>query len=335
MNVLDEGDGELVGWEHPDEVRAWKRAHKTRALTDKRTTAAEAVSQFVDDGDLLASGGFGHVRISTPILHEIVRQEVGDLTLSGKTAVFDADLLIAAGAVTEVEAAYVFAHETRGLAPAARRKVESGACDVVAEASNAALQWRFLAAKMGIPFVPARILAGTDTFAYSSAKQVEDPWSGEPITLLPACYPAVAAIHVSKADRYGNAVIDGIGVEDPQLAGAAKRLIVTAEEIVDTEEIRADPTATDIPYFLTDAVVEAPYGSHPGEMPSEYYFDEQHLAEWLDRSETDSGVEAYLDEYVRSTDDFEAYLDAIGGPDRLAELEAVERYERDADYPWL
>ncbi|WP_248910882.1 CoA transferase subunit A [Halocatena marina] len=335
MIVIDEGDGELVGWEHPDEVRAWKREHKSRALEDKRTSAAEAVSKFVDDGDLFASGGFGHVRISTPILHEIIRQDVNDLTLSGKTAVFDADLLIGAGVVTEVETAYTFAHETRGLAPAGRRKVESGECEVVAEASNAALQWRFLAAKMGVPFVPARVLAGTDTFEYSSAKQVEDPWSGDPVTLLPACYPDVVAIHVSKADKYGNAVIDGIGVEDPQLASAAKRLIVTAEEIVDTDEIRDDPSATDIPYFLTDAVVEAPYGSYPGEMPGQYYFDEDHLVEWLDRSASEEGVEAYLNEYVHGTDDFEEYLTSVGGLDLFAELEAIERYERDAEYPWL
>ncbi|CAI50797.1 3-oxoacid CoA-transferase alpha subunit (plasmid) [Natronomonas pharaonis DSM 2160] len=327
MNVIDEGEGELVGWEHPDEMRAWNQEHRSRAFEDKRTTAAEAVDQFVDDGDLLASGGFGHVRIATPILHEIIRQEVTDLTLSGKTTVFDADLLIAAGAVSKVETAYCFAHETRGLAPAGRRRVEEGDVEVVAEASNATLQWRFLAAKMGVPFIPTRVLAGTDTFEKSSAKIVEDPWTGEPITLVPACYPDVVCIHVTKADKYGNAVIDGISVEDPELAGAAKRLILTAEEIVDSDELRSRSEDVEIPYFLVDAVVEAPYGSHPGEMPYQYYFDEDHLEEWMELTETESGIDEYLDRYVTGTDDFEEYLEAIGGETRLAELEAIEKYE--------
>ncbi|AXR83121.1 CoA transferase subunit A [Natrarchaeobaculum sulfurireducens] len=328
MNVIDEGEGELVGWEHPDDVRAWNREHRSRAFEDKRMTAREAVERFVDDGDLLASGGFGHVRISTPILHEIVRQGIEDLTLSGKTTVFDADLLIAAGAVSKVEAAYCFAHETRGLAPAGRRRVEEGDVEVVAEASNATLQWRFLAAKMGVPFIPSRILAGTETFEKSSAKIVEDPWTGEPITLVPACYPDAVCIHVSKADKYGNAVIDGISVEDPELAAAAKRLIITAEEIVDSDELRARPKEVEIPYFLVDAVVEAPYGSHPGEMPYQYYFDEAHLEEWMELTETEEGLEEYLERYVTGTEDFEEYLEVVGGEERLADLEAIENYER-------
>ncbi|MFD1565838.1 CoA transferase subunit A [Haloarchaeobius amylolyticus] len=328
MNVIDEGNGELVGWEHPDDVRKWNREKRSRAFEDKRMAASEAVEQFVDDGDLLASGGFGHVRISTPILHEIVRQDIEELTLSGKTTVFDADLLIAAGAVSKVEAAYCFAHETRGLAPAGRRRVEEGDVEVVAEASNATLQWRFLAAKMGVPFVPARILAGTETFEKSAAKIVEDPWTREPITLVPACYPDVACIHVSKADKYGNAVIDGISVEDPELAGAAKRLIVTAEEIADSDELRARPKDVEIPYFLVDAVVEAPYGSHPGEMPYKYYFDEDHLEEWMELTTTEEGLEEYLERYVTGTADFEEYLEAVGGEERLADLEAIENYER-------
>ena len=335
MELIDAGDGELVGWEHPDDVRAWKRANKTRGLVDKRTTAEAAVEEYVEDGDLVAGGGFGHVRISTPILHEIIRQDISDLTMSGKTAVFDMDLLVASGNVTKVEAAYSFAHETRGLAPASRRKIEGGECEVVAEASNAALQWRFLAGMMGLPFIPARILAGTDTFEKSSAKIIEDPWSGDPIPVIPACYPDVAFIHVTTADKYGNAVIVGINVEDPQLAGAAKRLIVTAEEIVDNEEIRDQPDQTAIPFFLVDAVVEAPYGSHPGEMPYRYYFDEHHLAEWLELSETEDGVEEYLERYVTGTEDHEEYLEAVGGEETFAELEAIELYEKDAEYPWL
>jgi acyl CoA:acetate/3-ketoacid CoA transferase alpha subunit len=334
MELIDEGNGELVGWEHPDDVRAWKEKNKSRAVEDKRMSAAEAVEEYIDEGDWIASGGFGHVRISTPILHEIIRQDVGELGMFGKTAVFDMDLLISTGNVTQVDSAYGFGHEARGLAPGSRRKIEGGECTVVADESNAALQWRFLAGMMGIPFVPSRILAGTDTFNKSAAKVVEDPWSGDPVTLLPAAYPDVSFIHVTKADKYGNAVIDGISVEDPQLAGASKRLIVTAEEIVDNDEIRDDPQATEIPFFLVDAVVEAPYGSHPGEMPHQYYFDEDHYSEWIDASESEEGVEDYVETYITGTDSYEEYLEAVGGEEKLAELEAIEHYEQEAEYPW-
>ena len=335
LAVLERGEGELVGWADPDEMRAWMREHKPNGLKDKRLSAAEAVETYVNDGDLIASGGFGHVRVSTALIHEIIRQGVSDLTLAGKTAVYDSDLLIAANAVDRVEAAYSFAHEARGLAPASRRRVEGGDCEVVAEISNAGLQWRFLAAKMGLPFVPSRILAGTDTFAKSSAVRVEGPFAGKPLTLLPACYPDVAVIHVSRCDRYGNSQIDGITVEDPELAAAAKRLIVSTEEVVDEDTIRDAPDETVFPHFLVDAVVEQPYGGHPGDMLDAYYFDETHIAEWLERSRTDEGVEGYMAEYIHDVPDFDAYLEKIGGEERLAELEAVEHYEQETDYPWV
>ena len=167
--------------------------------------------------------------------------------------------------------------------------VESGQCQVIAEISNAGYQWRFLAAAMGLPFIPARDLLGTDTLKYSSAKVVTDPWSGKPICLLPACYPDVAIIHVTRCDCYGNAQIDGTLIEDFELARAARRLILTTEEIVPEEQIRDAPWRTCIPFYLVDAVVEVPYGSHPCQMPLHYYFDEDHIRAWMASSKTAEG----------------------------------------------
>ncbi|MFB6131815.1 MAG: CoA transferase subunit A [Halanaeroarchaeum sp.] len=333
--LIDEGIGELVGWQHPDDLREWNRDQRSRELKDKTMSAEEAVTQFVDEGDVIASGGFGQVRISTPIVHEIIRQGYEDLTQMAKTAEFDADLLVAANAVSKMDVAYTFALEARGLSAVGRRRVEEGDIEVVTEGSNANHQWRFLAGKMGIPFIPVRTNMGTDTFNKSSGKVIEDPFSGDPINLLPAANPDVAFIHVNKADQYGNAVIDGITVEDDQLSGAAKRLIITAEEIVDNDEIRDDPDATDIPFFFVDAVVEAPYGSHPAELPYNYYFDEHHLAEWIEMNQSEEGVEEYLEEYIHSVDSWDEYLEKIGGEEKLAELEAIEKYEQKAEYPWL
>jgi acyl CoA:acetate/3-ketoacid CoA transferase alpha subunit len=154
MEILKEGHGELVGWHDPDEHRQWVRENKSRELKDKRMTVSEAVEKFVHDGDFIACGGFGHVRIPMALIYEIIRQGKRNLTMAGKTAVHDIDILIGAGCVSRVEVAYAFGHELRGLSPAGRRAVETGKCKVVAEISNAGYQWRFLAAAMGLPFIP-------------------------------------------------------------------------------------------------------------------------------------------------------------------------------------
>jgi len=325
MQILQEGQGQLIGWHDPDENRQWVLENKPRDLHDKQTTIAEAVARFVRDGDLVASGGFGHVRVAMAGIYEIIRQRRRHLVLAGKTAVHDGDLLIASGCVDRVEVAYTFGHEIRGLSPASRRMVEEGHCRVVAETSNAGYQWRFMAAAMGLPFIPSRNLLGTDTLAHSSAKVVADPWSGKPICLLPACYPDVALIHVSRCDMYGNAQIDGTMVEDFELARAARRLILTTEEIVPDEQIRAEPWRTVIPFFLVDAVVEMPHGAHPCQMPRRYYFDEDHIRAWMQCSKTAEGAEAYFQEYVFGVPDFEAYLEKVGGLKKLLHLKKVEQ----------
>ena len=325
LEIVAEGSGALLGRQDPDQHRGWVRANKSRGLKDKRATVREAVQSLVHDGDLVVFGGFGHVRVPMSLVYEIVRQRKRGLAFAGKTAVHDLDILIAGGCVDQVEVAYAFGYELRGLSRCGRRAVETGRVKVVAETSNAGFQWRFLAAAMGVPFMPARILLGTDTFARSSARVVRDPWSGKPVCLLPALYPDVAMLHVQRADKYGNSQIDGIVVEDFEIARAAKRLIVTCEEIIDEEEVRAHPDRTVIPYFLVDAVCEVPYGGHPTNVPHRYFSDERHMALWLNESRTEKGTQAYLERFVFGVDTFEDYLELVGGVRRLAELEEIEQ----------
>ncbi|HTX90770.1 MAG TPA: CoA-transferase [Anaerolineales bacterium] len=315
--------GKLIGWRDPDENRAWVREHKTRALVDKRMPLAEAVRRFVPDGSLLALGGFGHIRTPMALIYEIVRQRRRDLTVLGKTAVHDIDILIGGGCVSQVEVAYAFGHELRGLSPCGRRAVESGRVKVIGELSNAAYQWRFLAAAMGVPFMPVRSMLGTDTLSHSSAKVLDDPWSGKPVALVPACYPDVALFHVHRCDEYGNAQIDGIRIEDFELARAARRVVVTTEVLVEHERIQRRPWDTLIPFYLVDAVVEVPYGAHPTEMPLAYSFDEAAIAHWLELSQTDAGVQDYFAEFVFGVADFAGYLKKIGGRKRLGQLKKI------------
>ncbi|MCD6600214.1 MAG: CoA transferase subunit A [Dehalococcoidia bacterium] len=327
MQILQEGKGELVGWHDPDEAREWVLNNKSRELKDKAMSAKEAVSKFVHDGDFIASGGFGHIRVSMAVVYEIIRQKKRNLIMAGKTAVHDIDILVASGCVNRAEVAYSFGHELRGLSPASRRMVESGRCKVIAETSNAAYQWRWLAGMMGLPFIPSRNLLGTDTGKYSSCKVMRDPFSGKPINLIPAAYPDVAFIHVHRCDIYGNAQIDGHLVEDFELSRCARRLIITTEKVVDNEIIRREPWKTSIPFFVVDAVVEIPYSAHPSEMPGLYWFDEEHIAEWLKLSRTEEGADEYLQKYVYSVANFRDYLEACGGAKKLDYLKKRESYK--------
>ncbi|HEX7364310.1 MAG TPA: CoA-transferase [Dehalococcoidia bacterium] len=334
MEILKDGKGELLGWHDPDEAREWVINNKSRELKDKTMSVRDAVSRFVHDGDFIASGGFGHVRVSMAIVYEIIRQKKRNLAMAGKTAVHDFDILVGSGCVNKAEVAYCFGHELRGLSKVSRKMVESGKCKVVAETSNAGYQWRFLAGMMGIPFIPSRNLLGTDTGECSSCKVIKDPFSGKPINLIPAAYPDVAFIHVHRCDMYGNAQIDAILVEDFELSRCARKLILTTEEIVNNEVIRKEPWRTAIPFLVVDAVVKVPYGSHPCEMPGVYYYDEEHIAEWLRLSESDHGVAEYFDKYVYGVDSFEDYLQLCGGKKKLNYLKRREFLKEPMIAPW-
>jgi 3-oxoacid CoA-transferase subunit A/glutaconate CoA-transferase subunit A len=324
VEIIEEGKGQLVGFRDPDENRRWVLDNKSRTPEDKRMSAQEAVLKFIEPGDFIASGGFGHVRVSMAVIYEIIRQKKQNLIMAGKTAVHDIDLLVASGCVDKVEVAYSFGHELRGLSNASRRAVQTGKCKVVSEISNAAYQWRFLAGMMGIPFIPSRILLGTDTFKKSSAKIITCPFTNKPLTLIPSCNPDVGIIHVHRCDKYGNAQIDGALIEDFELSHSSRRLIVTTEKVTPHRKTRLKPWRTSIPFYYVDAVVEVPYGAHPCQMPLEYFFDEDHISEWLRFSKTDEGVNEYLEKYVYSVDSFDQYLRLIGGQRKLNLLKKME-----------
>jgi glutaconate CoA-transferase subunit A len=304
-------------------------ATKPRALTDKVATVREAVTRLVADGDYLAVGGFGCARIPTAPLHEILRQKKQDLKLAGHTATHDFQILCAGNltgrgrTLAAVEIAYVVGLEARGLAPHARRVMESGEVSWT-EWTNYALAVRFKAAAMGLPFLPARSMLGTDTFARSGARVITCPFTGEKLTALPALYPDVAFIHVHEADCYGNCRIRGITVADLDLARAAKKLIITCERLIPNSDIRSDPTRTVIPFFCVDAVCEVPFGSFPGNMPYEYFSDENHLCAWLEAERDLPTLQRFLDTYIYGVESFAQYLQCCGGLERLQQLRRQE-----------
>ena len=321
---LEEGMEELFVNPDADRARAQFR-EKKRGLTDKVTSAEEAVGTLINDGDYLAVGGFGHVRIPTAILYEVVRQGKKNLGMAGHTSIYDSDLLATPGLMDRCDISYVIGYEIRGLSASARRAFQSKAIRKT-DWSNGALAWRFAAGAAGLSFIPSRHMLGTDTFRHSAAKTVDCPFTGQRYCALPALYPDVAIIHVHNADTYGNAQItDGIMISDPLVARCSKRVIISTERLIPHEEIRANPKGTTIPYYCVDAVVEQPYGSHPGNMPGEYWFDEDFFKLYLNAVKTEEGAERLYKEYIYSVASFEEYLDKIGGVKKMRELRAIEK----------
>jgi glutaconate CoA-transferase subunit A len=324
----ERGHGTLFADPSADRSRQFFR-DKPRALTDKATTVADAVRRLVQDGAYLAIGGFGCDRIPTAVVHEILRQGTQNLRFAGHTATHDFQLLCAGNltgrgrTLAAVDVAYVVGLEARGLSPHARRVLESGEV-VCTEWSNYTLAVRLKAAAMGLPFLPARSLLGTDTFRHSAAVEIQCPFTGEKLAALPALYPDVAAIHVPEADRYGNCRIRGVTVADLDLARAAHRLIVTCERLIPHDEIRREPDRTVIPFFCVDAVCEVPYGSYPGNMPYEYFSDEDHLRRWLEVEADPTAYQEFLQHHIYGVGDFSEYLQRCGGLPRLQQLRRQE-----------
>lgn len=321
---LTEGQEQLFVDPDADKAREFFR-HKNRGLVDKVTTAKEAVRTLINDGDYLAVGGFGHVRIPTAVLYEVVRQGKKDLGMAGHTSIYDSDLLASTGLLSRCDISYVIGYEIRGLSASARRAFEQKTIRKT-DWSNGALAWRFAAGAAGLSFIPSRHLLGTDTFKHSAARTVTCPFTGQKYCALPALYPDVAIIHVHNADTYGNCQItDGILVSDPFVARCAKRVIISCERLIPHEEIRANPRTTIIPYYCVDAVIEQPYGSHPGNMPGEYWFDEDFFKLYLDSVKTEEGTRQFYKDYVYDIRSFEEYLEKIGGVGKMRELRSIDR----------
>ncbi len=319
---LKQGLNQLFADPDADKAREYFR-HKSRAMVNKVTTVEDAVKTMLKDGDYIAIGGFGANRIPTAVLHEICRQKKKNLAFAGHTSTHDMQILVAGECIDRLDIAYIIGLEARGLSPSSRRAVESGKIKLT-EWTNATLSWRIKAAAMGLSFLPARNILGTDTFKYSAAKEIQCPFTGQKFAAYPALYPDFAAIHVHECDVYGNCHVYGASVSDQDLAKAAKRVVVTTEKIIPNEEIRRQPHATFIPFWCVDAVIEVPFGSYPGNMPYEYFSDEPYLKEWLSVEKDPEEFKKFFKKQVLDTRNFNEYLELNGGIEKIIKLRAIE-----------
>lgn len=311
IEVLAAGTGKYHPVD-PDAHRIWVRDHKTRALTSKLMSEKDAVTQFVADGDYLVYECNYLTRGPNAILHEVIRQRRTDLWIGGKFTYVDIGLLVGAGCASKVDCGFFIA------APVIQQAIKEGRLEVF-EYSNVVMTLRLQAGAMGLPFLPVRSFGGTDGFDHSGAQLIRDPYTGKPITIVPALNPDVAIIHAQQADIYGNARVFGTGISDVESAMAARKVIVSAEEIVSTDEIRRAPGLTSIPYYAVDAVVWAPYSSYPGTTPGYHASDPPAVMEVFG-AVLRGGTDAYLEKWVYGMTDHSEMLEKRVGTKKLLDL---------------
>ena len=300
----------------PDAFREYVRQHKDRRLVSKLMSEREAVSRFVSDGDYVAYDQNIAVRGPASLYREIIRQRKTDLWVMAKFTWTDVSLLIAGGCVSRVDVGWMES------GPVLNQAVKEGRVKLI-EWSNGALAYRLLAGSLGVPYLPMRYMGGTDTFRQSGARLTEDPYTGKPVCVVPALNPDVALIHAQQCDEFGNTRVLGAGVSPSELALASKKVIVSAEEIIDTEEIRKQPQRTTIPYYVVDAVVHAPFGSYPGSTPGLYGADIEH---WLTfaAAQAQGKTGEYLEHWVHSVESHEEMMEKRVGPEKQETLRQAE-----------
>ena len=280
---------------------------------DKVTDLTSAVNRYVFDGCTIALGS-AIAREPVAVAREIVRQDKRDLTLTCEAKTSSGEILIGAGCLRKIELAYIWISAV-GQGYNFRRAMEEGVPlrPALEEYSMYTASLRFLAGSMGIGFMPCKSLLHSDIPQYNpSIKIIEDPYTSEPVALVPASNPDVAFCHVQRCDRMGNAVILGNMWNDATLCRAARKTIITCEELIEETEIRKNPNMTVIPHYCVDAVVQVPYGAHPEPVDGYYSMDQPFRRDFAKRSQTREGFLSWLREWVWDCPDQNAYLEKLG-----------------------
>ena len=301
-----------------DFVAARRRLEaKAKSAGEKLTTVEDAVAR-VQDGDHVAVGGCLFSRTPMALVREILRQRRTGLTLSRNLMCTEGEFLMVAGGVERVVTAWMSIGLPWGVSQILRHYVESGQGrpgGVEPPRSRPALPRGGHGRA-----VPARAdHAGLGPHGRGRNEDHRRSLHGETLAAVPALFPDVALIHVHRADRFGNAQIDGYPHMDADIARAATTVLMTTEEIVPEEETRRYPERTAIPGFAVDALVLAPFGSFPHECYALYEADYEHFGEYTAAIEArgPAAVVEYLDRYAFGPPTFNDYLDLFGGA-RLA-----------------
>lgn len=298
-------------------------------MTNKLTSLAAAIAEHVHDGDVVYAAGFTHL-IPFAAGHEIIRQRKRGLVLARATPDILYDQMVAAGCARRLIFSYS-GNPGVGSLRVVRAEMEAGRLEYE-EYSHFAMITRLTAGAAGLPFLPMKSVGTRDLAEANPAyRQVTCPYTGEVLNTVPALNPDVAILHVQRADAQGNAHIWGILGEQKEAALAARRVILTAEEIVDPAVIRSDPNRTLIPGLAVSAVCHVPYCAHPSYTQGYYDRDNEFYLEWDRISAQPESVAAWLDEWVYQLPDRAAYWDKLGAAAQ-ARLAVKPRWSSGVNY---
>ena len=260
---------------------------------------ATAIGDLVHDGDTVALEGFTHL-IPFAAGHEIIRQGRRDLTLVRMTPDLVYDQMIGAGCAR----ALVFSwggNPGVGSLHRFRDAVENGwprPLDIE-EHSHAGMANRYVAGASGLPFAVLRGYAGTDLVAQTATiAPITCPFTGEVLAAVPALRPDVTVVHAQRADRDGNVALWGLSGVQKEAVLAAKRSLVTVEEIVGALE--PVPGAVVLPGWAVTYVSHVPGGAHPSYAQGFSERDNDYYRAWDEISRDREAFTAWLDDHVMS-----------------------------------
>jgi glutaconate CoA-transferase subunit A len=294
-------------------------SRRDRSLRPKVVTLEEAAA-FVRDGDTVGIGGSTMSRTPMGVIWTLIRAGRKQLTCARSIVSSDGDLLFGSGACDHMVTSWFSQGILWGVSKVMRHHVETGKARYD-EWSHMAMGMRLRAGAMGVPFMPIRSMLGSDVGKQRPEPiEIDCPFTGEKLLLVPALNPDVALIHVQRCDSYGNAQIDGLQFMDIDLAMAANKVILTTERIVSNDQIRRAPDQTKIPFFTVDAVVELPFGCAPHECYGVYEPMIRHMQYYvgLVNSEPVDGMRQYLERFVYGPKSWNEFL-AMIGTDQLLE----------------
>jgi glutaconate CoA-transferase, subunit A len=300
-------------------------SRRDRSLRDKVVSLEEAAS-FVRDEEWVGIGGSTMSRTPMGMIWSLIRAGRKGLTCSRSIVSSDGALLLASGACDHIVTSWFSQSILWGVSKVMRHHVETGRVRYD-EWSHMSMGMRFRAGAMGVPFMPIRSMLGSDVRKQRpEAIEMDCPFTGDKILLVPALNPDVALIHVQRCDPYGNAQIDGLQFMDIDLAIAANKVILTTERIVSNDQIRRAPDHTKIPFFAVDAVVELPFGCAPHECYGVYEPMFRHMQYYVGLVNKDpvKGMQQYLERFVYGPKSWNDFLAMIGMDELLEAARAGE-----------
>jgi glutaconate CoA-transferase subunit A len=308
---------------------------------DKVVTLREAVREYVKDGSHISIGGFTINRNPMAAVYEIIRQGIRGLHLYAHSNGQGADELIGGGCVSRMDVAYGGNGKYAATCIRFRKAVQEGTIQIE-DYSNFQMTLRFMAGAMGVPFLPTVSGLGTDlvnVWGYPEEMRRQDPhlpnrklvvmenpfdgWlNTSKVVLVPAIQTDVTILHVQKADRQGTGRILGLTFADVEQAKSARHLILTCEELVDTEEMRAHPDQNNIPFIHVDAVVHVPFGAYPTACYRYYDYDPACLWAYAGYAKDDLRYGEYLQKMIHGVKSHEEFIALNGGAESLARIKA-------------